>query len=252
MPVQTRVGKILGPYKRRKLDRAPIQPYARGPNTDRRITAIRQLKSAMGIEPKYFDVTVGAAFTAGLAFSNLTASLYNPQILLGDEVYQRNGRKITLNRVTFRGSIFTTPTTAQTSVSPSIVCRVFLWRNDVPGVPNNIVAMADGTAFPNTPAALGGFQSPNANGYGKIVDDQTVVLSPTAAVNNNGATTVSTAATEVPIMLSYSPKKPMTLNYQAAAVSPDPDKYFTIYGLADSLTYAPSLNGIMRFYYTDA
>ena len=251
MPAQVRVGKIVT-YNKRKLNRAPISPYSRGPNTSRNITPLRQLKSALGIEPKYFDVTVGAAFTNGLLFTSLTATLFNPQISLGDEVYDRNGRKVTLNRVMFRGSIFTTPTSAKTAVTGSTVVRVFLWRNDQVTVPNNIVAMADGTAYPNTAAALGGFQSPNANGIGKIVDDQTVVLSPTCAVNNAAATTVSTASTEVPIVLSYAPKKPMTLNWPSPAVSMNPDKWFTIYGLADSLEFSPSLNGVMRFYYTDA
>ena len=211
-----------------RMARAPITPYTRGPNTERKYTALRQLKSALGIEPKYFDITVGAPIPASVTYGTLTASLYNPQILLGDDVFNRNGKKITLNRVTFRGSIFTTPISGQSSVGPSSVARIILWRNDVPSLPNDFIGMADGTAFPNIPAALGGFQSPNANGYGKIVDDQTVVLSPTASVNNAAGTTVSTVATEVPIVLSYSPKKPITLNYQAASVSPNPDKWLAI------------------------
>jgi len=235
-----------------RMARDAITPYSRGPNTQRKYTALRQLKSALGVEPKYFDVEVGAAIASGVSFATLTPQLRNPRVLLGDDVFNRNGKKITLNRVMFRGSIFTTPTTLGASASPCSVVRLFLWRNDQFGSPNDFVGMADGTAYANAAVALGGFQSPNANGYGKIVDDQTFVLEPTAAVNNASATTASTVAKECPVVLSYSPKKPMTLNYQAASVTADPDKWFTIFGNCDATTFSPSLNGVMRFYYTDA
>ena len=91
-----------------------------------------------------------------------------------------------------------------------------------------------------TQPALGLFQSPNANGIGKAVDDQQYTITPVCSVNNAGATTVSTVAAEIPVYLSYTPKKPMTLNYhQAVLASPDPDKWFTILGLVDAATLPP-------------
>lgn len=250
MPNNPRIGKPVY-FKKRKLDRAPISPYSRGPNTQ--VARVTQIRGALGVEPKYFDVEVATALTAAVTFSNLTASLYNPIIPLGDEVYQRNGRKVLLKRVTFRGNLFTTPVSAATIVAPCTSARLVLWRNDqLSAPPGGYIGMADNTPFTSAAVALGGFQSPNANGYGKIVDDQQYTLVPTVAANNASATTVSTVAAEVPVMLSYTPKKPIALNYQAAAVANTPDKWFTILGNCDAVTFQPSLNGVMRFYYTDA
>ena len=247
MPAQTRVGKIIGPYKRRKLDRTPISPYTRGPNS------AQIIKSMVGVENKYFDVEVATNFVASVNYGLLTTTTGNPQILLGDEVYQRNGRQIMLKKVIFRGNVFTTPITAQTAAAPCTSGRIFLWRNDQSGPPpGNLISMADGTAFTSVANALGGFQSPSANGIGKIVDDMQFQLGPTVSTNNNGATTVSSSAQEVPVKLSYKPKKPMKLIYPQAALSPVPDKWFAIYGCVDATTFLPSLNGVMRFYYTDA
>jgi len=248
MPAQTRVGKVIGPYKKRTLGRKPISPYQRGPNT------AQTIRSLIGVENKYFDIEVGAAIPSGLGFAQITTATRNPQITIGDEVYQRNGRQVLLKRVTFRGNIFTTPLTGQTSVAPCSSCRVVLWRNDQYAATAGTfpIGMADGTAYANAAVALGGFQAPNSNGYGKIVDDKQYTIVPTAAVNNAGATTVSTTAAEIPVMLSYTPKKPITLLYQAASVSLEPDKWFGIYANADATTFLPSLNGVMRFYYTDA
>ena len=246
MPAATRVGKIIGPYKRRKLDRTPISPYTRGLNT-------AALKTSLGVENKYFDVEVATAFVSSVNYGLLNATSANPAILLGDEVYQRNGRQILLKKVAFRGNVFTTPITAQTSAAPCTSGRIFLWRNDQTGnPPGNIISMADGTAFSSVANALGGFQSPSANGIGKIVDDMQFQLVPTVSTNNNGATTVSSSAQEVPVKLSYKPKKPMKLIYPQAALSPVPDKWFALYGVVDATTFLPSLNGVMRFYYTDA
>ena len=211
MPAQTRVGKIIGPYKRRKLDRTPISPYTRGPNS------AQIIKSMVGVENKYFDVEVATNFVASVNYGLLTTTTGNPQILLGDEVYQRNGRQILLKKVIFRGNVFTTPITAQTAAAPCTSGRIFLWRNDQSGPPpGNMISMADGTAFTSVANALGGFQSPSANGIGKIVDDMQFQLVPTVSTNNNGATTVSSSAQEVPVKLSYKPKKPMKLIYPHA------------------------------------
>lgn len=248
MPSQARIAKPVY-YKKRKLDRAPISPYARGPNTQVR----RSIASAIGVENKYFDIEVAAAITASLTYGNLTTLVENPQIAVGDEVFQRNGRQILLKRVTFRGNVFTTPITAQTSAAPCTSGRLILWRNDQFAPPQtNFIGKADGTAFSSIAVALGGFQAPNANGYGKIVDDMQFTLVPTASVNNATGTTVSSTAAEVPVMLSYTPKKPIKLLYQAATATAIPDKWFTILGIVDATTFQPSLNGIMRFYYTDA
>ena len=209
----------------------------------------------VGVENKYFDIQVAASIPSAVGFTSLCTALRNPEIPVGDEVFQRNGRQILLKRVTFRGNIFTTPITAQTSVAPCSSVRLILWRNDQFSISASgpfPVGMADGSAFSNAANALGGFQAPNANGFGKIVDDMQFTLIPGASVNNAGATTVSTVAAEVPVMLSYSPKKPMKLLYQAVAASASPDKWFNIYGNVDDASFLPSLNGVMRFYYTDA
>lgn len=246
MPAQTRVGKILGPYKKRTY-RKPISPYTRGPNS------VAKIRAAIGVENKYFDIEVASALPAATNFTSLTTFLYNPAIVTGDEVYQRNGRQILLKKVIFRGNLFTTPTTANTSVSPCQSCRLILWRNDqYAAPPGGYMGLADNSVATNSAIALGLFQSPNANGIGKAVDDQQFTIVPVAAANNAAATTVSTVAAEVPVMLSYKPKTPMKLNYQAAAVSNAPDKWFTILGVTDAATYLTSLNGVMRFYYTDA
>ena len=76
-------------------------------------------------------------------------------------------------------------------------------------------------------------------------------LDATVAVNNNGATTVSCAAVERSIRLSYRPKKPIAVKWASQATSVPNTNSFNILCNAEAVQYVPNLQGVIRFYYTD-
>lgn len=216
----------------------------------------RQIKTIIGVEPKYFDVAFGYAIPTNIAWgtgSGLSATP-QPQIAAGDDIYQRNGRKILLTRVCAKGNVFIAPTNATgTSAASPTTVRLILYRILSGQVAtNDIIGLADGTAYGNSNVALGGFQNPATFGAVKICDDQTFHLDVTAAVNNASATTVSQTIEEKQVILNYRPKKPIELQYlSSGAVVPNANS-FQVVGLTDSTTFTPTFSGVCRFYYTDA
>lgn len=215
----------------------------------------RALDARVGVERKYYDVECGTSIPANITWtlaSNTLATNFNePRVLQGDDLYQRNGRKILVDRVQVKGNIFTSTATLGAAVAAPTTVRLVLYHQYGNETPTNIIAKADNTAFANTASALGGFASPQIFGNGKIVADETFHLDPGAAANNAAATSVSSTSNEKTVEFSYRPKKPIEIYYQPAASLPN--KYFTLLGNAESVTgYTPSFNGVIRFYYTDA
>ena len=76
----------------------------------------RQLARSLGVEVKYFDVGIGFNVTSSTDWTGSEAGADMPQIVQGDDIINRNGRKIQLKRVMFRGTCFTSTTTAQTAL----------------------------------------------------------------------------------------------------------------------------------------
>jgi len=216
--------------------------------------SMRVIDAAAGVERKYFDLEVSAFLSANTTWTPGTNGAWatsEPAITIGDDVYQRNGRKIMLTRVHFKGNVLTTQVTAQTAVPAPITARIILYHQYSGSAGGSVLGKADNTAFANAANALGAMASPQIFGSGKVVGDQTVHLNPCAAANNAAATTVSAVAEEQTIELDYRPKKPIEIYYQPASTSPN--KTFWLLGLCDATTgYAPSINGVCRFYYTDA
>lgn len=214
-----------------------------------------RIRDRTGVENKYFDVVIGFVMPASVVWDATTNAMpvgSQPQIAAGDDVYQRNGRKIMLKRVHFKGNLITTVTAAGTAVTPTTTARVVLWRNMGNNLPGVYLGLADGAAFGNTITAMGAMQSPTNFGVGKIVDDISVQLAPTAAANNAVGTTVTTAATDVHIELGYRPKQPIEITYSGTGAATILQNQFVILANAEAATFNPSLQGVCRFYYTDA
>lgn len=110
----------------------------------------------------------------------------------------------------------------------------------------------NGGAAGNSSVATHMFQSITSFGRAKIVDDVIVNLDTTVAVNNASATTVSAASVDRSIRLTYRPKKPITINYAGSATAIPNTNSFNILANAEAVQFVPNLQGVMRFYYTDA
>lgn len=236
--------------KRSKFSGAP--PKRRKANQQ---SQIRRMKQLLGVEPKYFDVAVGFVIPATVNWAGSEVGADMPQIAEGDDISSRNGRKISLTRVKFRGTVMTTALTGQTLVPGSNTVRVVLVRNLAPkGVSLNgedVLGLNSGAAG-NTSVAIHMFQSPVSFGYAKIVDDVIMNLDASVAVNNASATTVSAAAVEKSFSLSYTPKKPITIQYSGSGAAIPNINSFNILANAEAVQYVPTLQGVCRFYYTDA
>jgi len=241
MPIQQKRSKFSGqPPKRRKATQA---------------TQVRKIARALGVENKYFDVAVGFNIPATVDWASTEVGADMPQIPIGDDAYQRQGRKILLTRVDFRGTVMTAALTGQTLVPGPNTVRVILVRNMQPnGVSMNgeDVMGLNGGAAGNSSVAIHMFQSIASFGRYKIVDEAILNLDATVAVNNAGATTVSAASIERSIRLTYRPKKPITMNFASNATAIPNTNSFNILVNAEAVQYVPNLQGIMRFYYTDA
>lgn len=241
VPIQSKRTKFSGaPPKRRKATKA---------------TQVRQIARALGVENKYFDVAVGFTVPSTNDFSGTEVGADMPQIPLGDDITQRQGRKVLLSRVDFRGTMTTTALTGQNALVGPNTVRVALVRNMQPnGVSMNgeDVMGLNGGAAGNTQVAIHMFQNIVSFGRAKVVDDIMLNLDVTAAVNNAGAGTVSAAAAEKSFRLSYRPKKPITINYAGSATAIPNTNSFNILVNADAVQYVPSIQGVCRFYYTDA
>jgi len=241
VPIQMKRTKFSGaPPKRRKATQA---------------TQVRKIARALGVENKYFDVAVGFPVPATVDWASTEVGADMPQIPIGDDITSRQGRKVLLSRVDFRGTVMTAALTGQNALQGPNTVRVVLVRNMQPnGVSMNgeDVMGLNGGAAGNTSVAIHMYQSVVSFGRAKIVDDQLVNLDVNAAVNNASAGTVSVAAVERSVRLSYRPKKPITINWASSPTAIPNTNSFNILVNAEAVQYVPTLQGVIRFYYTDA
>lgn len=218
-------------------------------------TQVRKIQRALGVENKYFDVPIGFTVPATNDWSSTEVGADMPQIPQGDDISQRNGRKILLTRVWANLTMMTAPLTGQTALVGPNTVRAVLVRNFQPnGVSMNgedVMGLNGGTAA-NTSVAIHMLQSTVSFGRAKIVDSKFINLDVTAAVNNAGATTVSAASVERSFTLSYTPKKPIPVNYASSSTAIPNTNSFNILVNAEAVQWGPNIQGVMRFYYTDA
>lgn len=218
-------------------------------------TARRQLARSLGVEVKYFDVGIGFNVASSVDWTGTESGNDMPQIPQGDDIFNRNGRKIQLKRVMFRGTVFTSTTSAQTQLAAPISVRVALVHNKQPNGGTNTTGQTvfglNGGAAANAAQAIHMFQGVQGFGRFKVVDEQTLDIDTTAAVNNAGATTVSAAANQKSFTLQYRPKKPLTIEYAGSATAIPNTNSFNICANAEGTTYTPNISGVCRFYYTD-
>jgi len=232
----------------------PKKKYAKRYKTTPAQPAKRTLVRTLGVEQKYFDVAVGFTVASSNDWSSTEVGADMPQIVQGDDIVNRNGRKVQLNRVMFRGTIMTTPTTAATQVTGPNTVRVLLVRNKQPNGASmdgeNVMGLNGGAAG-NASVAIHMFQGIQGFGRFKIVDDIIINLDVNAAANNASATTVSASSVEKSFILSYKPKTPLQMEFAGTATAIPNTNSFNILTNAEGLGYQPSLQGVIRFYFTD-
>ena len=71
----------------------------------------------LGVEIKYFDAPIETVVTSSNDWTGSEAGADMPQIPQGDDIFNRNGRKIQLKRVACNLTLHTTPPTAATAIS---------------------------------------------------------------------------------------------------------------------------------------
>ena len=82
VPIQSKRTKFSGaPPKRRKATQQ---------------TQVRRIAQALGVENKYFDVAVGFNIPATVDWASTEVGADMPQIPIGDDQGQREGRKVLL------------------------------------------------------------------------------------------------------------------------------------------------------------
>lgn len=203
---------------------------------------------------KYFDVAVGFNIPSSVDWSSTEVGADMPQLVQGDDIVNRNGRKVQLQRVMFRGTVMTTATTAGTAVAGPNTVRLVLVHNKQPNQANtdgeNVMGLNGGAAG-NTSVAIHMFQGVQGFGRFKIVDDVILNLDVNAAVNNASATTVSAASVERSFTLQYRPKKPIVIEYAGSATAVPNTNSFNILANSEASTYTPNVQGVVRFYFTD-
>ena len=218
--------------------------------TQRRSQVMRQL----GVEVKYFDAPIGFVISSSNDWTGSEAGADMPQIPQGDDIFNRNGRKIQLRRVACNLTLHTTPITAATAIAAPTSVRVVLVQNKQPNTSSTTgqsVMGLNGGAAGNTSVAMQMFQGVQGFGRFKIVDDVVLDIDVTAAVNNAGATTVSASAKQISFKLNYRPKKPITIEYAGSATAIPNTNSFNLLALTEATTYTPSIAGTARFDYTD-
>lgn len=236
--------------KRAASSSRPAKRVRSSKPTQRRTRLTRQL----GVEVKYFDAPIGFNVTSSTDWTGSESGPDMPQIPIGDEIYNRNGRKVQLQRIMFRGTLYTTPTGAATAVAAPISVRAVLVQNKTANASSttgqNVMGLNGGAAA-NAAVAMHMFQGVQGFGRFKIVDDITIDVNVSAAVNNASATTVSAAANQTSFTLQYRPKKPITLEFGNSSPSIPNTNSFNILALAEGTTYTPNITGMCRYYYTD-
>jgi len=217
-------------------------------------TMRRQLARSLGVEVKYFDVPVGFDVQSTTDWTGSVAGADMPQIPQGDDIFNRNGRKVQLKRVMFRGTVFTSTLTGQAILSAPISVRVALVQNKQPNgasMTGQTVMGLNGAGAANAAVAMHMFQGVQGFGRYKTVDDQTLDIDVTAAVNNAAGSSVSVAAQQKSFTLSYRPKKPITMEFAGSATAIPNTNSFNIIANCEGTTYTPNISGVCRFYYTD-
>lgn len=214
----------------------------------------QRIARALGVEDKYFDVAVSFVSPATADWSSTEVGADMPQLVQGDDIVNRNGRKVMLKRVMFRGNVYTSASPAAAALTAPTTTRILLVRNMQPNgtsMNGEDVLSVNGAAAGSAGQALGMFQSIVSFGRAKIVDDVTVHNTPMAAANDTTATTISAVASETSVILSYRPKKPIKIEYAGSATAIPNTNSFNILVNSDGTGYAPTLSGIIRFYFTD-
>jgi len=217
--------------------------------------ARRALARTLGVEQKYFDVAVGFTVPSTVDWQNTAVGVDMPQLVQGDDIVNRNGRKIQLNKILFKATVMSSVVTATSSVVPPNTIRVVLVMNKQPNALTTTLGQdvmgLNGGAAGNASVAIHMFQGIQSFGRFKILDDIMVNLDATAATNNASATTVSSVAQEKSFTLSYRPKKPVIIEYAGTATTFPNTNAFNILANAESTAYGANLQGVCRFYFTD-
>ena len=218
-------------------------------------SARRALARTLGVEQKYFDVAVGFVVPSTVDWQNTAIGVDMPQLVQGDDIVNRNGRKVQLNKVVFKGTMMSNVVVAGSSVTPPNTVRVVLVLNKQPNALTTTLGQdvmgLNGAAAANTSVAIHMFQGIQSFGRFKVVDDILINLDATAAVNNAAATSVSAVAQEKSFTLSYRPKKPLIIEYAGTATTFPNTNAFNILCNAENTAYGANLQGVCRFYFTD-
>lgn len=213
---------------------------------------VARIKRLIGVENKYYDIQVGFAVPTNATWANtMCLTLDEPRIVAGDDSFQRNGKKVLLKKIAFRGAV---TTNASTTTFLAMRVRLVLVQCLAQAAANNQIngtevfgTTANGTAWNNAQTAVAASLLPGAFGKYRVLKDKMIVCQPCVF---SGA---SITAEDKWVKFSYKfPQDSCVLDY-VSTVANTPNNYgFNLLALADGIEYTPSIQGNLRFYYTDA
>jgi len=214
---------------------------------------VARIKRLIGVESKYYDMQVGFAVPTNATWaSTMCLTIDEPRIVAGDDSYQRNGKKVLLKKIAFRGAI-TTNLSAVTGTSVRV--RLVLVQCLTQAAANNQIngtevfgTTANGTAWNNAQTAVSASLLPGAFGKYRILKDKMIICQ--AVLYAGGA---GYQAEDQWFKFSYKfPQDGCVLDYVSTAANTPNNYGFNLLALADTADYTPSVQGNLRFYYTDA
>lgn len=168
-------------------------------------------------ERKYFDtgyedlITSGTSSMATANFDPLIGTLFAPQ--QGDDINDRQARSAFVYSIRVQGIIFTNGQTLQTGLDQVPIIRLMM----VQDTQTNGTVFAPGQVIQSAPAlsqAIFGFT--NTAHFGRyIIHKDKFYTSPPYPITSPQAGQIAQGATTMPFKMSYKPKVPIKVNFNA-------------------------------------
>lgn len=252
MPKRSRSGSII--YNR---SRVPARVYSYNPRTSTKSYRKRNYSSYKSYVPrtfgnpqarterKYYDVEYSAAVPAITTTWNATnadpstiQTLFAPQ--LGNDYYNRVGRKVQLIALKIRGHVTCTSQGDQTAADPATGCRVLLVQDKQT---NGTLATGDLVLLSGTGTqAINMFQNPASFGRFRVYKDKRWILQ-TQALTYDG-TNIEQAGLQKNFEWIIKFRKPITIHFNATnggTYADIIDNSFHIFAATNSVSLVPTL-----------
>jgi len=241
-----------------KISRRKFQQYKSRPV--RKLQSVARTRGALVRNPerKYFDsgllggVFVAATSWAGCELDPTTLNtLFLP--IVGSDINNRIGRKVSVFKISVRGAIHVAPQTAQTAADAPCVVRLIMYQdmqtNAAQVQAETLMSSptpADAQLTPHTHQNLAGF------GRFRVLKDKIFHIT-NVPITWNG-TNLTQTGTIIPFKFTVKFAKPVEVHFNSAdggSVADIVDHSFHMIGCVSNAAYVPDIDYQCRTVYTD-